>query len=191
MSIYFSYFPTTQHDLTNIGQKVGVTNILRRFKVRSKFLTDTSFYNKYQIQSGERPDTVADKIYGDPNYAWLVLLFNNIDDPIFGWPLFNKDFDDFIVGKYGSIATAKGTVQEYRKILTSKSSKFDGSFVDERYVVVDATTYATLGESVRQSISQYDYEDELNEEKRKIKLLQSRYLSSIRDEVKSIVRDGV
>ena len=59
-------------------------------------------YNNYEIQSGDRPDTVADKFYGDSNYAWLILLYNEIDDPIFGWPLFNIDFDNYIKGKYGS-----------------------------------------------------------------------------------------
>ena len=119
------------------------------------------------------------------------VLFNEIDDPIFGWPIFNYDFDQYIVGKYGSISSAQSTVHEYRKILTQKTVKFDGTIQDERYVVVDATTYATLGESVRQSVSKYDWEDEVNEKKRKIKILHERYLSNIRRQVQGILKDGV
>jgi len=191
MSNYFSFFPTTPHDLENIGQTVDLTNIIRRFKVRSSLLSDTRVYNDYEIQAGERPDTVADKFYNDPSYYWLILLYNEIDDPIFGWPLFNYDFDQYIKGKYGSIVSAQSTVHEYRKILTTKTVKFDGTIQDERYVVVDATTYATLGESVRQSISKYDWEEELNEKKRKIKVLHERYLSNIRRQVQGILKDGV
>jgi len=191
MSNYFSYFPTTPHDLTNVGQEVELTNIIRRFKVKSSLLTDTRMYNNYEIQSGDRPDTVADKFYGDSNYAWLILLYNEIDDPIFGWPLFNIDFDNYIKGKYGSIPTAQGTVHEYRRILTPKTIRSDNTIIQQRYVVVDATTYATLGESSRQSVSKYDWEDELNEEKRKIKILHERYLTPVRKQVQGILRDGI
>lgn len=191
MSNYFSYFPTVQHDLTNIGQTVDLTNIIRRFKVKSSLLADTRAYNEYSIQAGERPDIVADKFYDDPSYAWLILLFNEIDDPIFGWPLFNKEFDDFIVGKYGSIPSAKGTVHEYRKVLTKKSVKFDGTIIRKRTVTIDLTTYNTLSESVRESISKYDYEEELNDEKSEIKILKPRYVSEVRKQVQGILKDGI
>lgn len=191
MSNYFSYFPTVQHDLTNIGQTVNLTNIIRRFKVKSSLLTDTRVYNEYSIQAGERPDIVADKFYDDPSYAWLILLFNEIDDPIFGWPLFNKEFDDYIIGKYGSISSAQGTVHEYRKVLTEKSVKFDGTIIGKRAVTIDLTTYNTLGESVRESISKYDYEEELNDKKSEIKILKRRYVSEVRKQVQGILKDGI
>lgn len=191
MSNYFAFFPTTPHDLTNVGQTVDLTNILKRFKVKSSLLTDTRVYADYEIQAGERPDTVADKFYNDPSYAWLILLYNQIHDPIFGWPLFNYDWDQYIKGKYGSIATAQGTVHEYRKVLNEKTIKYDGSIIEKRYVVVDATTYATLAESVRESISKYDWEEEVNDAKRQIKILNERYLSQVRNQVTSILKDGV
>ena len=191
MSNYFSYFPTVQHDLTNIGQTVDLTNIIRRFKVKSSLFTDTRAYNEYSIQAGERPDIVADKFYDDPSYAWLILLFNEIDDPIFGWPLFNKEFDDYIIGKYGSISSTQGTVHEYRKVLTEKSVKFDGTIIGKRIVTIDLTTYNTLGESVRESISKYDYEEELNDKKAEIKILKPRYVSEVRKQVQGILKDGI
>ena len=191
MSNYFSYFPTVQHDLTNIGQTVDLTNIIRRFKVKSSLFTDTRAYNEYSIQAGERPDIVADKFYDDPSYAWLILLFNEIDDPIFGWPLFNKEFDDYIIGKYGSISSAQGTVHEYRKVLTEKLVKFDGTIIGKRTVTIDLTTYNTLGESVRESISKYDYEEELNDKKAEIKILKPRYVSEVRKQVQGILKDGI
>jgi len=191
MSNYFSYFPTTEHDLTNIGQTVNLTNIIRRFKVKSSLFTDSRVYSEYTIRAGERPDIVADKFYDDPSYAWLILLFNEIDDPIFGWPIFGKEFDDYIVGKYGSIALSKSTVHEYRKVLTEKSVKFDGTIIGKRTVIIDLTTYNTLSESVRESISKYDYEDELNDEKSQIKILNQRYVSEVRKQVQGILKDGI
>lgn len=191
MSNYFKFFPTVQHDLTNIGQRVSLTNILRRFKVDSTLKNRVGVYEEYQIQSGDRPDTIAHKYYGSSGYAWLVLMFNEKHDAIFDWPMFNTDFDSYIKGKYGSIPAATAEVHEYRKILTNQQTKTDGTIIQKRYVVVDQTTYNSLNESERESISKYDWELEQNEEKRKIKLLNKRYLSILSEEVKNILRNGI
>ena len=191
MSYYFSYFPTVQHDLTNVGQKVALTNIIRRFKIQSSLLTDTRVYYDYEIQAGDRPDTIADKYYGDSGYAWLVLLFNEIDDPVFGWPIFNYDFDQYIKGKYGSIPAAQAQIHEYREVLNDKEIKYDGTIIEKRTVVIDQTTYSSLAEEERESISKWDWELEENERKRKIKILNERYLQNVKKQIKSILKDGV
>ena len=191
MSYYFSYFPTVQHDLTNVGQKVALTNIIRRFKIQSSLLTDTRVYYDYEIQAGDRPDTIADKYYGDSGYAWLVLLFNEIDDPVFGWPIFNYDFDQYIKGKYGGIPAAQAQIHEYREVLNDKEIKYDGTIIEKRTVVIDQTTYSSLAEEERESISKWDWELEENERKRKIKILNERYLQNVKKQIKSILKDGV
>ena len=40
-----------------------------------------------EIDDGETPEVVAEKIYGDAGAAWVVLLANSIIDPQFEWPL--------------------------------------------------------------------------------------------------------
>jgi hypothetical protein len=191
MSKYFTYFPTTQHDLTKRGQKVTLTNVLRRFKFDESLKTRINIFHEYNIQAGDRPDTIAYKYYGESAYGWIVLLFNEINDPIFEWPLFNEDFKEYIKGKYGSITTAQSTVHEYRKILTEKSTKYDGTIIPERYVVVDKSTYDSLSTLVRQSITKYDWELEEQERKRTIKILDKRYLNQIKNELKTILRNGI
>ncbi len=191
MSKYFQFFPLTQHDLTAEGKKVWLTNILRRFKVESSVKNNIGVFHDYGIQAGDRPDTIAHKYYGDGGYAWVVLMFNEIHDPFFEWPLFNTDFDDYIKGKYGSISAAQSTVHEYRKVLADKQVKFDGTIIEKRTVVIDSTTYSSLGESERESISKLDWELEENERKRQIKILDRRYLPQVRDEVKNILRNGI
>jgi len=191
MSEYFSHFPFIDHDLTQNGDTVKLTNILRRFKVRSSVQDRLDVYYEYDIQSGDRPDIIAEKYYGNSNYAWVVLHFNNIEDPIFDWPLFYQDFDNYIKGKYGDINTAKASIKEYRKILTKKQTKVDGTIIPERYVVVDEETYNNLPQENRKMINCWDCEIEQNEKKRKIKILDKKYLSKIVGEVEDIVRNGV
>ncbi len=191
MSQYFAYFPNVQHDLTNNGQIVLLKNIMRRFSIQPAVINNKKVFNDYVIQAGERPDTVARKYYGDAGLAWLVLMFNEKHDAVFDWPLFNYDFDQYIKGKYGSIPAAQAQVYEYRKVLTQKQTKVDGTIIPERYVVIDETTYNGLGESSRELITAYDWELEDQERKRKIKLLDRFYLQQVRDEVKYILRNGI
>ena len=191
MSEYFSYFPTTQHDLTNVGQKVTLTNILRRFAVRSDVKNRSDVFYEYNVQSGDRPDTIAEKYYGNADLAWIVLHFNDIIDPFFGWPLFDQDFENYIKGKYGSIPAAQAEVHEYRQVLNEASVKYDGTKIPKRYVVIDENVYNTLSEIEKELISKYDYEEELNEKKRSIKILDKRYLDKILDEAKIILKEGI
>lgn len=191
MSEYFKYFPTVQHDLTNIGQKVTLTNILRRFVVRSDLRERTDIFYEYSVQEGDRPDTIAEKYYGDSDMAWLVLHFNQIVDPYFEWPLFNRDFDNYIRSKYGSIAGAQSQVHEYRQIITEESLRFDGTKIPERYVVVDLTTYQSLSEEKRKLITKYDYEEERNFKNQNIRILDKRYLNKVREEVKTVLINGI
>lgn len=191
MSKYFINFPKVQHDLTNEGQKVELTNILRRFKVESSLKNTTGVYNKYVIKDGDRPDIIAEKYYKDAGFAWVVLLFNEINDPIFDWPLDTYNFEEYIKGKYGSLAAAQAEVHEYRQIIREKEVKYDGRIIEKKYIVVDKTIYDTLTEQFKESVSKYDWEVEENEKKRNIKLLDTRYLQKLKDEVKDILRNGI
>ena len=205
MSNYFSYFPTAKHDIKNDGNGVELTNILRRFKIDSELSSKAEVFYNYQIQDGDRPDTIAEKYYGNPKYAWLVLHFNNIEDAIFDWPLFGNSFENNIIGKYGSIAAAQNTVHEYRIFLTHKDAvgvktpakkriAYDGSVIQERSVVVDQATFNSTEAAYKYNatgISKYDHEVRLNDARRDISLLDVKYLETVRDEVETILRNGV
>jgi len=191
MSNYFSYFPKTPHDLTNEGQTVQLTNLLRRFKIRSNVKDRVNVYSSYVIQSGDRPDTLAERFYGSSALAWIVLHFNDIIDPVFDWPLFHQDFDNYIKGKYGSVPEAKAEVHEYRQIISDAFVKNDGTRIGRRYLVVDQTTYSSLAPASRESVDKYTYELEQNDKKRRIKILDKQYLKALQNEVKVILKNGV
>ena len=146
-------------------------------------------YYDYMIRTGDRPDTIAHKYYGDSGYAWLVLLFNDIFDPIFDWPQFDNDFEEFLKGKYGSLQAASETVHEYRWITQQEQILQDGTKLEKKYIVVDQTTYATLSPSERELVTKFDYEEELNQQKRNIKILDKKYLVQVKNEVKEILKD--
>ena len=76
---------------------------------------------------------------------------------------------------YGSVSVAQATVFEYRKILNKQSVLFDGTIIPERYVVVDQNVYNETAANMRREIDAYEYYEEQNNKKRKIRLLDRRF----------------
>ena len=191
MSNYFSYFPSVKHDLKQDGSVITVTNILKRFKIHDDARDQTEVFYAYQLQDGDRPDVVAEKYYGNANYAWLVLFSNNIVDPVKEWPLYGTDFTNYLKSKYGSIELANTTTKKRYKVLSAAFKKIDGTVIPKRRVEIDETTFNTLSEADKEFQTAYEYEVEVNDDKRKIHLIDGAYLSIITDQVENILRTTV
>ena len=115
----------------------------------------------------------------------MILLFNDIYDPVFDWPLGSREFDSYIVNKYGTVSSAMNTTKYYYQIIRTEVAK---TGVSERIpavkYIIDATAYALLGDNDKTTINAYDWEFELNDEKAQIKLINSSYIKDIDYEVK-------
>jgi hypothetical protein len=107
MSIYFQEFPITKYDLYFNKQLSDVTDIFRIVKVKNRFKDDITFYNFYDIQDGERPDVVSQKLYGSPEYYWTFFMINDsLVNYYADWPLSNTDLQVMIDKKYeGTVLT--------------------------------------------------------------------------------------
>ena len=215
MAKYFNYFPKTFYTSNNdVNGVEAITNIIARFAFDSQLKENTSAFYPYQVQDSDTPEIIADKYYGNVEYHWVVLLFNNIIDPQFDWPLKSDTLIDYIDKKYtanGSANTpaqsgltwalSESNVQGYFKVITSTAN--DGTITQEK-ITIDANTYANVttgsntyttqaGESVRvvttkETQSYYTYETNLNESKREINLIKSDFLPQIEKEFKRVVR---
>ena len=97
---YFNYFPKILYDPDGSGNVRIVTNIMKRIRVRANMKKEFTFLDPYDVQDGETPEMVADKIYGDTGLHWVVLLFNDIINPYYDWPLSNRKLESYIKKKY-------------------------------------------------------------------------------------------
>ena len=165
---YFSNFPTITHN-----GKTQLTNVLRRFRFESSIKERLNLFYEYTIQDGDRPDTIADKYYGDAKYAWVVILFNEILDPLFDWPRDERTLNRFITDKYNS--DAHNLIHEYQ---------------DSNGYAIHIDTYNALPTTERKTITKYQYELDLNEKKRNIKILDRKYLDRINNEITDILSDA-
>ena len=172
---YFETFPKIVYDIDGTGDYKLVTDILRRFKVRKDVQNEIVFFDKYEVQDGEKPEDVSYKFYGVVDYHWVVLSINNIKDRYYGWPLSNIDFENYITSKY----TNPEAIHHYEITQSSgKTSSLDNSHLVQ--VNSDATG-AT-------SVSNREYEDRINENKRLIKILKPEYLDEYVEEFKRLIQ---
>jgi hypothetical protein len=217
MAKYFNYFPKTFYSNDNASTGLdSVTNIIARFGFEQSLKNNSSAFYKYQIQESDTPEIIAHKYYGSAERHWIVLLFNDIIDPQFDWPLKYDIFIDFVDAKYTANGAANTTVQSglawamstnnvqaYYKIVTK--TDIDNVTLIEK-IQVNASTYANVvtpaipttitlqsGDVITQTVTRekktyYDYEMEENESKREITLIKSDFVKEIEKEFKKVIK---
>ena len=186
MSNYFKNIPNVLYDIngTEPNQFRAVTNIMSRVRFKPSVIENITDYYPYKVLEGERPDIVSYKKYGTVAYSYLILLINDIVDPLFDWPLPTRQFENYIIEQYGGIATAQVTNKYYYQIIRPEVAKTGISErVPEYKIIVDQTTYNSLDQSVRSAQSVYDWEVEQNDNKREIKLINPDFIHDIDYEV--------
>jgi len=106
--MYFNPFPKTEYSL---GSKTEtVVDIFRKVAI-SQSNTD-SIFTEELVGDSDNVESLAEKYYGDASLSWIILLTNNITDPMSEFVLSTKNFDSLINTKYsGSIFYFEENVQ--------------------------------------------------------------------------------
>lgn len=196
MSNYFKKVPDFEYVSrlpdANISDYIPVKNLFKKSTLREDIFQDLSFFTKYQIRGEDRPDNVAFDFYGDSSLDWLVLTCNNIINVKDEWPLKQFDFNQYLLEKYGTfekineIRYYETTEIKNREDVTivqkglKVPSNFSITYYDER--VGDVVTERPVV-----SVTNYQYEEKLQEQKRNIFLLKPRYLSIALDDLEDLM----
>lgn len=99
---FFNNFPVLLYDIDNTRNGQALVHILRRFKITDLVKSNVNTFDRYTIKDGESPDLLAYKVYGNPQYHWILMLFNDIYDPFLEWPIAERELIEFAKVKYGS-----------------------------------------------------------------------------------------
>lgn len=215
MSEFFGKFPTISYTFDGVNYE-RITNLLFRTKLYDYIQNFTTIYYNYTLRDGETPPIVAEKYYGDPEAHWLVMYVNGVYDPVFDWMLSQDTFNNYIINKYGSVASAMSTIHHRSKIITTVNT--DGTETTKTYVVDESDPRVDAGDSslpydtyenlpdlqdlnpkgtfpdgsgvnvyiTKSEISCYDWENQQNEAKRDIKLIDKVYWPQIKAEFQAI-----
>lgn len=81
----------------NQGNIVTVKNIFEVTKFDLYGLTDNTTFFKYAVQNNDSPETIAKNYYGNVDFWWLVILPNNVINPLTDWILSDTQIYDIAV----------------------------------------------------------------------------------------------
>lgn len=145
-----------------------VTDITARVSGSSEIRKNMFLYDTYDVRDGETPEILADKLYGDPQLHWVILLCNDIIDPVYDWVISYEILMQHVIATYG----------EENIYHTHHYEDANGNWVSDDYP-----------NALR--VSNVEYAEQENEKKREIKILQPRYINAFVDEVETKMKQQV
>lgn len=175
---YFTHFVLDAYDFKLANERsrktVLLVDILRNVRLRIDTLTNVLIFDEYIIQDGETPEILSEKLYGSPYYHWTLMLANERFDYVNDFPLSQLEIEELVRQKYGDldgiyqfetieIRNSKGQIMLPAGLIVDEG--FSYSYTDFGGVI----TFSGLNASI--PISNYEYEDRKNEQKRLIKVL--------------------
>jgi hypothetical protein len=219
MASFFNFYPKTFYTsgANNVTSLDTVTNIIARFGFEAELKENSSAFYPYQIKDSDTPEIIASKYYDNPERHWMVLLFNDIIDPQYDWPLPHSTFIQYVSNKYAANGAADSPAmtglawaqsrahpQSFYKIITrtQQSSSINSRVLTETIQIDEATftalpvTTATYtlnsGTKITENITKnvkthYEYEEDLNEAKRNIRLLKNDFASAVDKEFRKVI----
>lgn len=135
---YFAGFPETNYKFGNEEYNVLFQNLSAYVDLIDRMKDDVSFYTKYTILDGDRPDTVSHVLYDTSIYYWTFFYLNdNIRQ--MGWPLTSRQIRDHIQKKYPNTT------------LVTRGNIFDTKFAPGREVI--GLTSGTRGTIVSKNVN--------------------------------------
>jgi hypothetical protein len=194
---YFNTLPKIIKTDTS-GNSSLMVNLMARCSVIPEILKNPLVYYSYDIQEGDTPEIIAYKYYGNSYRYWIVLYVNEIMDPQWQWPMQSSVFESYVSDKYNF--NTKTTIHHYEKIITKVDSRTNTTTIDN--YIIDQQSYNNLQTGVfersmatgqfsittsRKIVSYYDYEYDLNESYRNIKLLNSIYVGELEKQFKKLM----
>jgi hypothetical protein len=165
------------------------TYILAKGEIISQYLNNYNTFYNYTIKDGERADIVAYKEYDDSSLDWIIYVINNVIDPYYDWYMTYDNFVSYIESKYNIAAYKLTGIQHhyYYAGLPSDSSDIIASY---NYTMTPEN-YINLNRPAGwQSVSIWDYENKINEDKRNIKLLKPIYIDNFQQQFKNLFING-
>lgn len=157
---YFENFPVRYYKVGD--DYVLVPSIHKRVKLSDITKASATAFSNYNIKDSDKPDIIADKLYDDSQLYWIVFMVNDIVDYYNDWPLSSNELDAYCIRKYG--INEVHSLHHYEDL--------DGHTVDLSHPDYD-----------RKAISNYQYELDINESKRNIRLLLPQYVDQLLTEV--------
>ena len=188
--MYFSIVPNISYDEKPISYPfsesdfVTAKNFFRRYKINEDVFSNVVYFQKYSITEGLRPDQLADTLYGNPFYDWVILLVNNMVNAQYDWPLNNYEIYKVLENEYDDPYSEihhyeiKETIAQYTAGLHVDETFYNGT----HKVNINGSVVTKNGNEIASPITVAEWLTAENEKKREIYLLKPAYVQSFVDD---------
>ena len=171
-------YPSLANDRTSAYDYDQVKNIFKRAVLREDVIDSYFQFDQYLIEGDDRPDNVANKVYGDSNLDWVVLTTNNVINVRDEWPMSQNDLQNYLTNKYTTAELSYVHHYETLKIVDSSQKLIQpkGITVEEGHSITFIDRGVSKTESKVEAITYLQHEINLNDKKREINVLQKEYV---------------
>lgn len=170
-----------QAEYNKQGQIVAIPDLTKHVAIPDEYKNNSKYWIRYTLKDSDTLSGLSKSVYGSHHYWFLISLLNdmvNVDD---SWPIPEYGFREWFKKTFPE--------NEYSDVY---------KWVDSKGNVHTPEAYVDLGEvsSVKEAIQKYSLTSvsyfthfyNLNEEKRKIKLLLPEYVSNITTQLETMFR---
>ena len=194
---------------------IVVKNLFRRTKLADYIKNAASVFDKFIIGEGDRPDTVAEALYGDARLDYVVILVAGITNINHQWPLQDYQVYDYALSKYGDEETMS-QIRHYEtfeirdeqnrqilppNLIVDANFKIDGTIhkypSTTKYTLRsqagftqldDKDEFTVATDNIARAVTNLEFEYTENEKKREIDVLKNGYLGTFINDLRDIVR---
>ena len=177
---YFERFPLMAYDVAADGNYKLLPNILKRVKLRTGLASGSFLFDNYDVVTGENPEDVAFKLYGDPELHWVILMTNNITDRYYQWPLTQPQLQEHLADKYG--LGSEDAVHHYENTQASGPTSSNGPSDFSHKVEVNSD------DGDPDIITNRQYEQRKQDQYRSIRLLNTKFLDLFINEFENLLK---
>lgn len=174
--MYFKNFPKIQYDVNDDGRQQTMTNITKRVRIFDASLLNLVSFDFYDVGDNESPEGIAHVYYGDAKLHWLIFIANNIVDYYSDWPMSVTQFESYVNSKYDDV----NEIHHYEYAQGSGNTKTIIEYPNDpaNPIPSDAT-----------AITNFEYEESVQEKKRRIRLIRPEFVGQIRTEFENKMRE--
>ena len=217
---YFSELPNIVYQSPLLHKNsssdyIVIKNIFRRVKMAEYVKNAAAVFDKFIIGEGDRPDTVAEALYGDSRLDYVVILVAGITNINHQWPLQDYQVYDYALSKYGD-ETTMNQIHHYEtfeirdeqnhqilppNLIVDANFKIDGTIHKypntTTYTLRSQAGYTQLDDkdeftvatdNIARAVTNLEFEHNENEKKREIDTLKNGYLNTFLNDLIDIVR---
>ena len=150
-----------------IGDKtiyIDITDIGTNVRIQQDFVDHVATYDYKTLKDGQTPEMVAYESYANVKYHYLVMLANEMYDWRECYPLTELELESYVSEKYSN----PNGVHHYENALGTPTNTPGGAFTIP--------------------VTNFNYEQNLNEAKRFIKVIKQEYSYNVVDMLKRAIQ---